>query len=32
MPFENRVGWMLTGISLLLLALLAADAMPLRKH
>jgi hypothetical protein len=32
MPFENRVGWMLTGISLLLLALLAADAMPVRKR
>jgi hypothetical protein len=32
MPFENRVGWVLTGISLLLLGLLAADAMPLRKR
>jgi hypothetical protein len=32
MPAENRVGWVLTGFSLLLLALLAADAMPLRKH
>ena len=32
MPAENRVGWVLTAISLLLLALLAAHAMPLRKH
>jgi hypothetical protein len=32
MPAENRVGWALTAISLLLLALLAAHAMPLRKH
>jgi uncharacterized membrane protein YfhO len=32
MPFENRVGWVLTAISLLLLALLAAQAMPLRKR
>ena len=31
MPFENRVGWVLTGISLLLLAALAAQAMRTRK-
>ena len=31
MPFENRVGWVLTGISLLLLGLLAAQAMRPRK-
>jgi hypothetical protein len=32
MPFENRVGWVLTGISLLLLAVLAAQGMRARKH
>ena len=32
MPVENRMGWVLTAVSLLLLAVLAADAMPLRKH
>jgi hypothetical protein len=31
MPAENRVGWVLTGISLLLLAVLAAQAMRPRK-
>jgi len=31
MPFENRVGWVLTGISLLLLMALAAKAMRPRK-
>ncbi|MGA2271367.1 MAG: hypothetical protein ABSH44_23120 [Bryobacteraceae bacterium] len=31
-PAENRVGWVLTGISLLFLAALAADGMPVRKH
>jgi len=32
MPVENRVGWLLTAISLLFLAVLAADAMPVRKR
>jgi hypothetical protein len=32
MPTENRVGWLLTAISLLFLAVLAADAMPVRKR
>jgi uncharacterized membrane protein YfhO len=32
MPFENRIGWMLTAISLLLLAALAAQGMRARKH
>ncbi len=32
MPVENRVGWVLTGISLLFLAAMAADGMPLRKR
>jgi hypothetical protein len=32
MPVENRVGWVLTGISLLFLAAVAADSMPLRKR
>ena len=31
MPAENRVGWVLTAISLLLLALLAAQGMRARK-
>jgi uncharacterized membrane protein YfhO len=31
MPFENRVGWVLTGITLLLLAALAAQAIRTRK-
>jgi hypothetical protein len=31
MPFENRVGWVLTAISLLLLAALAAQAVRARK-
>jgi hypothetical protein len=32
MPFENRVGWVLTGISLLLLMALAAQGTRARKH
>jgi hypothetical protein len=32
MPAENRVGWVLTGFSLLLLAALAAQGMRARKH
>jgi len=31
MPFENRVGWVLTGVALLLLVLLGAQAMRARK-
>jgi uncharacterized membrane protein YfhO len=32
MPGENRVGWVLFGVSLLLVAALAAGAMRVRKH
>jgi uncharacterized membrane protein len=31
MPVENRVGWVLTGITLLLLAALAAQGLRARK-